>query len=328
MTRFSIIIPMYNAEAYVRKCVESALRQDAEEYEIILINDGSTDRTAELCREYLSNPRIVYYAQRNMGVSAARNRGLASARGEYVVFLDADDYLTENCLTRIYDFMKRQDLDVTTFNYKRYREDGTLYDERRPLYIQPGECWDGKSYIEKFGFRTEVVAWNFVYRRMFLEEHSFRFAEGLFHEDCEWTAHWFPYVKRYGYLNQCVYHQMLSPYSIMRSKNKKKAFDLVEISTLIRRDAKEIVPVSEKCAKELRRYASFEAWSAVRSCCAMGFPLSDLLTSGEMRTQVAELMKDNWKYVVIRWLLLAKMDAVVEMLVKAWRRLKRDASTL
>lgn len=328
MTRFSIIIPIYNAEAYLAKSIESALRQDAGEYEIILINDGSTDRSAELCRKYLSDPRIVYYEQDNRGQSAARNRALDAARGEYVVFLDADDYLTENCLGEVYRFMKRQDLDVATFNQRCYFADYTFYQEKRPRHISPGECWDGAAYIQKFGFQIGVTPWLYIYRRMFLESRPFRFSDGLFHEDCEWTAHWFPYVKRYGYLDLCVYNQVFSPFSTIRSRNIKKSRDLIEISALIHRDAEEARSISDKCAEELHRYAAFEAWSSVHSCCAMGFTLSELLTSEEIRERIVELMKGNQRYAAIRWLLCAKMDFAVEAVIHMWHRLKKqNAST-
>lgn len=97
--RFSVITPIYNAEQFLSSCIESVLRQKNQDYEMILIDDGSTDSSKLICKEYSGkNERIRYFFQGNMGPSGARNRGLRVARGEYIVFLDADDMLDEECL--------------------------------------------------------------------------------------------------------------------------------------------------------------------------------------------------------------------------------------
>lgn len=96
----SVIIPVYNAQPYLHRCIDSVLASAYSDFEIILVNDGSTDRSPEICRAYAeTDSRVIYISQENQGVSAARNRGLAAARGEWIVFLDSDDFITDDYLS-------------------------------------------------------------------------------------------------------------------------------------------------------------------------------------------------------------------------------------
>ena len=94
----SIIVPVYNAEAYLDRCIESVVTQSFQDLELILVNDGSTDTSPEKCRAWAHDPRVVFLSTENKGVSAARNLGLQQARGTWILFLDSDDYLLEGCL--------------------------------------------------------------------------------------------------------------------------------------------------------------------------------------------------------------------------------------
>ena len=101
---FSIIVPVYNVEKYLRKCIESLLRQGIDNVEILLVNDGSTDSSSEICQEYVdkySNIKLLY--QDNQGVCAARNNGIVHATGEWIVLVDADDYLLDNGLKAAFE---------------------------------------------------------------------------------------------------------------------------------------------------------------------------------------------------------------------------------
>ena len=104
----SIIVPVYNAEAYLDRCIESVVTQSFQDLELILVNDGSTDTSPEKCRAWAHDPRVVFLSTENKGVSAARNLGLQQARGTWILFLDSDDYLLEGrygiCLPRCQDW--------------------------------------------------------------------------------------------------------------------------------------------------------------------------------------------------------------------------------
>ena len=100
----SVIVPVYQVEVYLEKCIESILKQSYKELELILVDDGSRDRSGEICDEFaLKDPRVKVIHQRNQGVSAARNKGLAYASGEWITFVDSDDYVSENLLKDLYE---------------------------------------------------------------------------------------------------------------------------------------------------------------------------------------------------------------------------------
>ena len=115
----SIIVPIYNVEKYVVDCLESILNQSNQDYEIICVNDGSTDLSGEIVKNYQKNysEKIVYVEQENLGLSAARNAGIAVAKGEYICFVDSDDMLTDNALEVLISTIKMNP-DVQIINYE------------------------------------------------------------------------------------------------------------------------------------------------------------------------------------------------------------------
>ena len=119
--RYSVIIPVYNAESTLCRCVDSLLNQKYSSAEIILINDGSIDRSGEICREYAEKyDRIVYIEQENSGASSARNAGLAVATGSYITFVDSDDYVLDG----YFESLDCSDVDLIVFSYRTIRSDG------------------------------------------------------------------------------------------------------------------------------------------------------------------------------------------------------------
>ena len=122
MPRLSFIVPVYNVSPYLRKCVDSLLMQDCEDNEIILVDDGSTDDSGTICDELAAayeNIRVIH--QQNGGLSAARNAGLKAAEGEYICFVDSDDYWEENVLGGLMEQVEREKLDVLRFDYQNVR---------------------------------------------------------------------------------------------------------------------------------------------------------------------------------------------------------------
>lgn len=117
----SIIVPVYQTEAYIRVCIESILRQNWKDWELLLINDGSTDESGRICDYYAGNdPRIRVFHQINSGVSAARNKGLEEARGEYIMFVDADDWIEQSALTILLDTARKYHLSIIQFGVKSF----------------------------------------------------------------------------------------------------------------------------------------------------------------------------------------------------------------
>ena len=124
----SIIIPIYNVEAYLRQCLETVIHQTYPNLEIILVNDGSPDQSEEICKEFFrKDARIRYVRQENGGLSAARNTGIELATGDYLTFIDPDDWVTEDYVEVLYRQLKKYDADVSVANYNLYDDSSSKY---------------------------------------------------------------------------------------------------------------------------------------------------------------------------------------------------------
>ena len=125
----TIIVPIYNGEKYLARCIESILNQTYANIELLIVDDGSTDSTCQICDEYARrDQRIRYYAQSNQGVSSARNIGIHHASGEYLTFVDADDALCENAIETALQYLHEADADVVTYGWLRCDENGNCWE--------------------------------------------------------------------------------------------------------------------------------------------------------------------------------------------------------
>ena len=134
MAKISVIIPVYNVKAYLEKCVESVVNQDFSDYEIILIDDGSSDGSENLCdRLGEKYPEIKVIHQENKGQGGARNTGIENASGEYLLFVDSDDYIKEDALSFLYKTATENGSDIVSFGMDFVEEDGGITSTRKPL---------------------------------------------------------------------------------------------------------------------------------------------------------------------------------------------------
>ena len=221
--KFSIIIPFFNAAPWIGRCLESCLVQDipAAEYEIILIDDGSSDNGRQVAEKTLhGRPEVTILSQENRGQAAARNRALDIARGELVWFVDADDWIERNCLAGIYSLAEGADiLAISGADWK----DGRA--ERRFGWKENGPV-AGKELM----LRTKInVGTPFsVYRKAFLDRHSLRFMEGIYHEDAEFAPRAYYLADTVKCTDNILYYVFPSPGSSTRSGNPKRVFDSIE----------------------------------------------------------------------------------------------------
>lgn len=221
----SIIVPVYNVEKYLRKCVDSLLAQDLspEEYEIILVDDGSTDQSGTICDEYAlrhTNVRVLH--QQNGGLSAARNKGIATAEGKYIQFVDSDDYLETNVLKDLVEKMEADHLDVLRFNYRnvneQYEEIEPNKDPKRWVSYSSEVC-DGLTFLnERLG--PACYACQFMICRELLTDC--RFKEGIYFEDTEWTPRMLIKAQRAASTDMMVYNYLFREGSITQSVDEAK----------------------------------------------------------------------------------------------------------
>ena len=224
MPNVSIIVPIYNVEGYIEKCLESLVNQTLQDIEIILVNDGSTDNSALIAKRFLENypEKIVYLEKENGGLSDARNYGIPYAKGEYIAFLDSDDYVEKNMYEEMYNLAKKQNSDMVQCNF--YWE----YPEKDKKKIADLKEYKGKKEMLE---ETRVEAWNKLIRREILVENpEIRFPKGLRYEDMEFTYKLVPYIEKVDILNKPFIHYIQRQNSISNTQNEKtkEIFEVLE----------------------------------------------------------------------------------------------------
>lgn len=192
MVKVSVIIPVFNVEKYLEECLESILAQSMKEIEIICVNDGSIDNSLNILRKYEAEyPQIKVLDQLNGGQSAARNRALSCASGEYVYFMDSDDLLTSRALEELYQVSSEKQLDILYFSGTSFFEDKELAKKHKGFvnnYYRKGdytEVRDGQKMLVTLIDNGDyfVSPCLQLIRRAFLDQNNLRFYEGIIHED-------------------------------------------------------------------------------------------------------------------------------------------------
>lgn len=180
----SIIVPVYQVENYLARCVESILNQTFKDYELILIDDGSKDSSGKICDDYADlDRRIKVIHQENRGLSGARNAGIAAAKGEWIIFVDSDDYIAETMLNDLYNTVIENNVLMGICNFRCIDDQGKDTGESEGSPISDG-CMDAKTLLECLydrGGWFYVVAWNKIYHRSLLSDDFFPL--GKLHED-------------------------------------------------------------------------------------------------------------------------------------------------
>lgn len=198
----SIIIPVYNAEKYLQKCVNSIFEQDFSDYELILVNDGSTDGSGDICDKYaLIDPRIQVIHKANGGQSSARNNGLKAAKGKYLWFIDSDDIIEANCISTLIQEIEGEELDYLEFPAKSIHLDGsTSFSsmEKRGIGIV-----SGRELIQHC-FLNLSPCYSITQRALWID-NKITFLEGVYAEDLQCNIRLFKHVKKYKFTEENIY---------------------------------------------------------------------------------------------------------------------------
>lgn len=217
----SVIVPMYNAGKSFRAFMESLLAQRLQSLEIIIVNDGSTDESAEMAHRYAaSHSHIQVIDQQNGGVSRARNAGLAVARGRYVTFPDADDTLSPAMYSTLIAMADADNLDVVQCNAERVFTGGRTKpliptDRLRSTDVLDGPAWLSKALATN---RYLHVVWMGIYRLSLIRQLDLQFEPGLHHQDIPWTTELMMNVKRVRYTDEILYSYYVHDQSISNRK--------------------------------------------------------------------------------------------------------------
>ena len=235
----SVIIPAYNVEKYVERCVESVIDQDVENIEIICIDDCSTDRTLDILKSLQQryNNIILFENEKNGGLSFSRNRGIKAARGEFILFLDADDWFEPNSLNKLYRYAVERKLDILYFEYVQDYEseaDRELYEQGYVKSVQKeyGVISGQERFVKVFHeLPYNVMSVLGLYRKQFLLEKEVFFYDGIFHEDELFYPTVLLNADRTDHVNEYVYHYFRHSGTITtKDENRiRKVHDLVII---------------------------------------------------------------------------------------------------
>lgn len=252
--KLSIIVPIYNVAAYLRKCVESLLNQDYSDYEIILVDDGSTDESGKIADSLAcEQPNIIRTIhQVNQGLSGARNTGTDAALGEYIVFVDSDDYWELNVLGDLILQIEQSDLDVLRFKYQHvnanyevfspYKSDPYIFDN------YSAEPTTGINFLNN-RMGTGCYAWAFVLKRELLD--NCKFTPGIYFEDTDWTPRMLLKAKRVASTDRVVYNYLMREgsitHAVSRSKQQKVLDDKMRLLAELQRQSLELQQLGKSC---------------------------------------------------------------------------------
>ena len=205
----SVIVPVFNAEPYLRRCLQSIRCQDYQKIEVILIDDGSTDQSSDICRSFVEVDRRFYlFTQKNRGVSNARNLGLEKVKGTYLLFVDSDDYIKESYITKLWTTLKMSDADMVVCDY---RQECLWTDEMDMFhYTAPMGTYRKREYINILskcpGAHYFGVLWNKIYRTEFIRSRNLKFDTGLaLGEDFTFNMEYISLIKKVRVIDDKLY---------------------------------------------------------------------------------------------------------------------------
>lgn len=229
--KISVIIPVYNVQNYISECIESLINQTFKDIEIILINDGSTDRTGEICRKYSENDnRILLIDKKNEGVSIARNIGLSMAKGEYIAFVDSDDFIDDNMLEIMYDKAIETKADIIRCNARILR--GSSKNNILKETEVYSKLLDKVDFIEEIVKKDIVignnamVVWGNLYKKDVIKLNKLKFKQ-ICLEDYLFNMQYFKHVERYCLISNRLYNYRVLNNSLSRTFNVNIFNDLL-----------------------------------------------------------------------------------------------------
>ncbi len=319
MTAVSIIIPVFNTAAFVGACLDSLLAQDFADFEIIAVNDASTDDSERLLTDYAArDPRLrIITLQSSSGPSVCRNRGLDAATGEYVWCVDSDDLVKPGALTYLHTTAVAEQADVVVFNGARFSEqmpDQNIYAHATPQGTITGEAWI--THLSAIRELRHYV-WLMFCRRTLLDAHRIRFPEKILHEDIPWVTETYLRAQRLVYADRVLYRYRMSGHSITGSTDDAHLVRRIEsyftVLPLLRAQIESIPmqPLTRRCLRSeavaqvvqvdklIDQLCDKIVQTALRKrCLAKGFWLAAWhdAVNFKRKRQIAAILLRQWRY--------------------------------
>lgn len=229
MIDISIIVPIYNAEKYLNKCIKSLINQTKENLEFILINDGSTDTSEEIIKNY-QDTRIKYFKNKNQGIGKTRNFGIKKSTGKYIMFLDSDDFLATNACEELFKKAEQDKLDLVINNFYRVEEETSKQEEVIISKFKNTTLKENKELL----LEINLAPWNKLYKSELLKNNKIKFVEDLKYEDAPFVIEAIDKAKRIGQVNKCLNYYVIHKNSETTIRDER-VFDIIEITDRIRK---------------------------------------------------------------------------------------------
>ncbi len=243
--KISVVVPVYNVEAYIKKCIDSILKQTYKNLEIFLVDDGSLDKCGEICDAYgKMDKRIIVIHKENGGLSDARNTGIERATGEYIVFVDSDDYIEETMVENLYEAITAYDADIACCAKFVETEDKAVVQNNGLAFCENSEQVLGRMLLLD---DIDTSAWGKMYRLSLFE--NIRYPFGKYYEDMGTTYKLFDKAEKIVHISNPGYHYLIRNGSILNQKFNKKHFDAIyfaqEIDLFIKQNYPKLIKESE-----------------------------------------------------------------------------------
>ena len=224
--KVSVIVPVYNTEKYLRRCLDSLVNQTLDEMEILLVDDGSTDSSTEIMKEYEEryNDRVKVITKENGGQATARNLGIQKSKGRYIGFADSDDYVDTKMFETMYLVAEKEQCDLVECHYHYICEEQNRVKELKTR----GDIRQYKDQKDML-INPQVSPWNKLYRREVLMHEGVDFPEGLIYEDTAFYIKTIPFVKKQRYVDERFVYYFLRETSTMNSNKSRKVGNIFSV---------------------------------------------------------------------------------------------------
>lgn len=281
----SVIVPIYNVERYVEKCLDSVLSQDFSDFEVVLVDDGSTDKSSAICQDYaFRNSKIKYFRKENGGLSSARNYGLDVSAGQYITFIDSDDYLDSRYLSHLHRLVDNHHADIATCFYCIERNGSA--NPWRPTDEEEIPLGSRDALLCLFQSKEiDVCAVCKLFKRDLFD--GIVFPEGKLFEDVGTTYKLIGAAKIVAVSHKSLYHYVMRDDSIVH-KADKRVFHRSELAKQAVTDVKKMYPDDRELINAAERYAATHSLSTLRMV-----DLSDAEQRDEARVMRKELLKQR-----------------------------------
>lgn len=315
MIKVSIIVPVYNVEEYLPRCLDSLINQTLKDIEIIVVNDGSPDNSQDIIDKYKrKDKRIVSIIKKNGGLGSARNYGLNYASGEYIGYVDSDDWVKEDMFEKLYSKAKKEKSDIVECGYYKAYDDGNNI-AQPVLMIDVND--EKKNYV--LGY---PCAWNKLYKKGVIKENHW--PEGMLYEDFASNPLLVNKVGKISYVDEALYYYFLRANSIMNDNVfKPKFYDIIKASDILIKEIK-------KDSSYDKYYQEFEYLIIQNLLRESYFRLKNIDGSSKLMNDITYFVKDNFpkfminkyvkqqsiKYKIITYLIYKRKYKLLEFIHK------------